>query len=276
MPPPKLATPFRFMDLPTELRVQIYEYLVVVGKVFYTPNDYERKESPLYAEVDQYRKPDLAILRVSKTVHSEAEEVYLGENMFILPFECDTFSPFYTFSPFSQGTPIHSRFIFSQAALRLVKKIGVVLCSRTDTKAFVMSRSEWNKEGNFDDLTLADKLDQAHDCAFETYLMSETRRSEAISDLENLESIDFDFDFTNAYCPLGCCRRFDLWYDYAMQYARNIRFLGVRNEEEKTDIMSLWRDDVWHDDLGEEFHTVEESVEWIKARYHIAFVMDDS
>lgn len=258
VPPPKLATPFRFMDLPTELRVQIYEYLVVVGKVFYTPNDYERKESPLYAEVDQYRKPDLAILRVSKTVHSEAEEVYLGANMFILPFECDTFSPF----SFSEETPRHSRVIFSQAALRLVKKIGVVLCSHTDTKAFVMSRSEWNEEGNFDDLTLADKLDQAHECAFESQLDTQKNLSVAISDLENLESIDFDF--TNAYCPLGCCRRFDLWYDFAMRYARNIRFLGVRNEEEKTDIMDLWRNDVG------------QSVKRIKARYHIAFVMDDS
>ena len=128
--PPKLATSFRFMDLPTELRVQVYEYLVVVGKVFYTPDDYERRESSLYTKVDQYRKPDLAILRVSKRVHSEAEKVYLDANMFILPFKCDTFSPF------SEETPRHSRVIFSQAALRLVKKIGVVLCSRTDTKAF--------------------------------------------------------------------------------------------------------------------------------------------
>lgn len=32
--------PFWFLDLPTELRCQVHECFVVIGKVFYTPDEY--------------------------------------------------------------------------------------------------------------------------------------------------------------------------------------------------------------------------------------------
>jgi hypothetical protein len=71
------ARPFRFMALPAELRIAVYEELVVVGKVFFTPDWLEISETSRFEDYDQLRPPQLQILRVSKTLQKEAEQVYL-------------------------------------------------------------------------------------------------------------------------------------------------------------------------------------------------------
>jgi hypothetical protein len=78
LPHPKDTAPFRFMDLPAELRIHVYEELVVVGKIFFTPSSYEVRESCRFTDYTKYRKPSLTILRVSKDIHKEAEDVYLS------------------------------------------------------------------------------------------------------------------------------------------------------------------------------------------------------
>jgi hypothetical protein len=69
--------PFRLMDLPAELRVVIYEQLLVVGKIFFKPNYNEIHQGVLFKHCTKYRKPELQLLRVSKGFQNEAEAVYL-------------------------------------------------------------------------------------------------------------------------------------------------------------------------------------------------------
>jgi hypothetical protein len=83
-PSPRDQT-FRFLDLPAELRCQIYEYFVVVGKIFYSPDYYSVKNEKRFKDWEAYRTPELTILRVCKQMHSEAEEIYLSKNLFVLP-----------------------------------------------------------------------------------------------------------------------------------------------------------------------------------------------
>lgn len=70
--------PFRFMDLPTKLLLMIIEPLLVVGKVFFTPAEQEIRECDpaRFKDYKKYRKPFLALLRVSKAVRREAEEMH--------------------------------------------------------------------------------------------------------------------------------------------------------------------------------------------------------
>jgi hypothetical protein len=82
--------PFRFLDLPAELRCQVYEELVVVGKIFYTPEQYSIMNEKCFKDWTAYAAPELSILRVCTQIHQEAEELYLSKHLFVLPnfFAC--------------------------------------------------------------------------------------------------------------------------------------------------------------------------------------------
>lgn len=78
----KSAKGLDFMDLPTEIRLQIYEELVVVGKVFYIPDKRRPMNRDRFAgdmsDYERYRKPALQVFGISKQIY-EAEEVYLSK-----------------------------------------------------------------------------------------------------------------------------------------------------------------------------------------------------
>lgn len=113
------AQPCGLLALSTELRCQIYERLVVIGKVFYTPEQYSIRNEKRLKDSKAYKTPELSILRVCKQVHNEAEDIYLSSNFFVLPdfFACKEFS-------------YHERWflkrpLFSSAAPKLVKKVSL-------------------------------------------------------------------------------------------------------------------------------------------------------
>lgn len=76
-----------FLALPLEIRVMIYKYCLVVGKVFpYTLSEHH------YMYISKTRQaasgcdvPEVAILRACRTIYQEAEPILYQENVFALP-----------------------------------------------------------------------------------------------------------------------------------------------------------------------------------------------
>ncbi|KAL8712058.1 MAG: hypothetical protein Q9225_007015 [Loekoesia sp. 1 TL-2023] len=81
----KTPVPFRFMSLPPEIRIMIYEYcLVVVGEIVPYPTDAERKD---LAMCPRYEMPTLALLQVNQKIGNEARAILYGKNMWRLSFQ---------------------------------------------------------------------------------------------------------------------------------------------------------------------------------------------
>lgn len=72
---PKAFQPFRFLELPGELRNAIYRYALVSPKTF--------RVKILFAQTDS--QTDTALLRVSKQVYAETLKIFYSENKFWLP-----------------------------------------------------------------------------------------------------------------------------------------------------------------------------------------------
>ena len=71
------------LELPPEIRCQIYEYLLVCGKVFpYSSFDNTKKDDK---EANGYTRPTTAITQVSKLIQKESESILYSKNTFVLP-----------------------------------------------------------------------------------------------------------------------------------------------------------------------------------------------
>jgi hypothetical protein len=213
---------FRFLDLPLEVRVCIYGYLVVVGKVFYTPDKYAMQSELRFEGMNTYREPSLQILRVCKQIREEAEAIYASKNTFILPDHWLCYPPYVDVHHLT-GT--HFLSFFSARTLSRIKRVslsfGGRLCSHPNTRHINAHQlhGTTHKTGKIKlALCWLHMLQQLYD----------PRDGSTTLYLDSLE-----LDFTDAYCPMRW-RRMLMTGSMSAKVLRprKLRLLGLTESEE--------------------------------------------
>ena len=83
-PSPPKTKPFRFLDLPAELRETIYELCLVKGTVYLAPRPtFDHR----YNGIQPFENPTWALLGVNRQVRDETAKVLLTNNHFVLSYD---------------------------------------------------------------------------------------------------------------------------------------------------------------------------------------------
>lgn len=93
--------------------------------------------------------------------------------------------------------------------------------------------------GVFDNKTEEERLVAAHEISL--LRMADIHRCiwQGLAKLEDIQSLEIDF--TNAYCPLGCCRVVGLDFDtMSRDSLKKVCILWLRNQAEATNLLDLW------------------------------------
>ncbi|KAH7394472.1 hypothetical protein BKA66DRAFT_438817 [Pyrenochaeta sp. MPI-SDFR-AT-0127] len=235
---------FRFLHLPLEVRNMVYERLVVVGKVFYSPDHYDITNGQRCHDYKRFRKPELQLLRVCSQFHVEAESLYHAKNLFVLPIEWQQCYPFNTVSRVWCRKPNLGRQLFSAAGLDNIRHVSVAVDQKL-TRLLGQTFENWqirevHSNISYSQRTVQDRYRLAHDIHLENIFWEWSTMLRQLSSFQE-GLLYLELDLTNAFCAIGDCRPFGSyslagWIKEVKPKALDV--LGMQTMGEKQDFLA--------------------------------------
>ncbi|PPJ52306.1 hypothetical protein CBER1_09254 [Cercospora berteroae] len=231
--------PNRLDTLPQELRDQIWGYCVAPGKVFLS------KSRVAYdARLDdfpEYEKPHWPLLAVSRSTRHEAAKVLFEQTQIIWPYSvsgcfrlidyetCDANCiQLYTFA---RKYLRSASMTFDVRAPARGDALESVACARADAST---RRVPWSSG------SVRARKSKAHRHAYRrTYDEAQDLLANLLEECKDLKALELDF--TNCYCPAGCCRIMytvmDMFIDGGWHWPARVEILGTKNQQERSAIL---------------------------------------
>ena len=235
------TAPFRFLDLPAELREAIYDLCLVRGTV--CPARCTRYDHR-YDNIEPSEEPEWALLLVNRKIRHESAKILLSKNHFILSYvyissshsDWSAAHPNFFATHRSAHLPDRETLSFERLAQRHLKSVSVTLDLRglaCDALGFINVTGFWMVR---DSRPEAQRTEESHEVAKELT----TQWTDACLACRGVEFVQIDM--SNAYCPLGCCRYYhEAATSIAMSFnirspAKVLEVVGADDEEERNAI----------------------------------------
>lgn len=206
---PKMS---HFLNLPTEVRFIIFGYCLIIGEINPYPRNYDRQEPMRSLQ----RKPDIALLQVNKLIRAEAEIVLYGKNVWRLSWD-------------EWNRPL---WVVSEKLVRkLIISFDVRDLDTGEMLELILAARDPANDIQFE--TLGDKC---HEYGCDSLVNEKWAWKMAVA--SKMMLTDLTLDFTNCFCPSGCCRLIDqldiflemYWATY--EFHPEVKIIGGPGDEE--------------------------------------------
>ncbi|CAK1356806.1 hypothetical protein CB0940_11988 [Cercospora beticola] len=237
-----------FEKLPREMRGKIWGYCVAPGKVFLSEHacTYDTR----FDDYSDYGKPHLSLLAVSKSVRPEAAEMLFKQNQFIFTdvsprgrwilHDDSLRDDHYGEDPDARKDPL------GRLARTHLRSASIAFDMRSPRYENVIRDAGWLRDPGllrprpWSTLTEQQKITRAHEFAIvQTYSGIMAELEILLYKCDSLTTLELDF--TNSYCPIGCCRVVSYLTDLLVRHdhwwPERLRVLGLKNQEERDRFM---------------------------------------